>query len=58
MKDKLKTGSELGKILINSKEHKEVANAIRKIIKGKTITIKLCEETKQKIQELNAAKKN
>ncbi len=41
-------GSELGKFLINSKEHKEVAKAIRKCLKGKITSIVLSKETQDK----------
>jgi hypothetical protein len=42
----------LGKLLINSKEGKEISKGIRKLKKGETFTIKLSEETKLKIEEL------
>lgn len=46
--------SPLGKILINSKESKQISKAIRKLIKtGKSITVKISEETQDKIKKLN-----
>lgn len=41
-------GSELGKLLISSKEHKEVAKAIRKCLKGKITSTYLSKETQEK----------
>ena len=44
-------GSELGKLLINSKEHKEVAKAIRGCLKGKVVSVSLSEETLEKLNK-------
>ena len=44
-------GSELGKTLINSKEHKEVAKAIRDCVKGKVTYVSLSEETLEKLNK-------
>ncbi len=41
------------KILINSKESRQISNAIRKLIKnGKPITVKLSIETQDRIKKL------
>lgn len=45
--------SPLGKILINSKESRQISNAIRKLIKtGKPIIVKLSIETQDRIKKL------
>lgn len=47
------TGSIRGRVLINSPERKQVAKAIRELLKtGKPQTVKLSEETKRRLREL------
>ena len=49
-------GSELGKSLINSKEHKEIAKAIRKCLKGEIVSVKISAETKLRVEEIKNRK--
>jgi hypothetical protein len=51
-------GSELGKILINSKEHKEVARAIRECLKGESVLLRLSKETQEKLKRSEELTKN
>lgn len=46
-------GSPFGKILINSKDSKAVANAVRAIVRGQIQVVKLSKET---IESINLAK--
>lgn len=45
-------GTPLGKVLMNCKESKEISKAIRKLVKGKKVTVKLSEETQNMIEKL------
>ena len=45
-------GTPLGVLLMNSKESIEISKAISKIKKGERVTIKLSEETLNRIEEL------
>lgn len=48
-------GTPLGELLMNSKESKEISKVISKIKKGESVTIKLSEETLNRIEELKYA---
>ena len=51
-------GTPLGALLMNSKESLEISKAISKIKKGESVTIKLSEETLDRIEELKQIKWN
>ena len=49
-------GTPLGKLLMSSKESREISKSISKIKKGESITIKLSKETLNRIEELKQIK--
>lgn len=46
-------GSEIGRILINSKDSRKISNAIRAAVKGKTQTVKISKSTKDALHLAN-----